>query len=44
MTVWSAHPVDGFDATLRGVFARLERRTVEVPRGEPDVVYAAWRD
>jgi spermidine synthase len=44
VTIWSAHQADGFDATLQGVFARVERFTVEVPRGEPDVVYAAWRD
>lgn len=36
--------IDGFAARLQGVFSRVESLAVEVPRGEPDVVYAAWRD
>jgi spermidine synthase len=44
LSVWSASAVEGFDARLRRVFERVETLTVEVPRGEPDVVYAAWRD
>ncbi len=44
LSVWSANAVDGFDERLRRVFVRVETLAVEVPRGEPDVVYAAWRD
>ena len=43
LTIWSATDVDGFAARLRRVLGRAETFTVEVPRGEPDVVYAAWR-
>ncbi|SRR6266498_155791 len=44
LTIWSASSVDEFASRLRRVFGRVERFTVEVPRGEPDVVYAARRD
>jgi spermidine synthase len=44
LSIWSASAVDGFERRLRGVFERVEALKVEVPRGEPDVVYAAWRD
>jgi spermidine synthase len=44
LTIWSASEVDGFAAMLRHTFVRVETLAVEVPRGEPDVVYAAWRD
>jgi spermidine synthase len=44
LTVWSAGSHDDFAAALRRVFGRVERLAVEVPRAEPDVVYAAWRD
>jgi spermidine synthase len=44
LTIWSATSLDGFGARLRTTFGRVERFAVEVPRGEPDVVYAAWRD
>ena len=44
LSIWSASAVDGFERRLRRVFERVETLAVEVPRGEPDVVYAAWRD
>jgi spermidine synthase len=44
LTVWSVGSHDDFAAALRRVFGRVERLAVEVPRAEPDVVYAAWRD
>jgi spermidine synthase len=44
LSVWSAAAADAFDARLRRVFGRVERFVLEVPRGEPDVVYAASRD
>jgi spermidine synthase len=44
LTIWSAGVVDGFASRLKDAFRRVERFTVEAPRGEPDVVYAAWRD
>ncbi len=44
LTIWSAAAVDGFSSRLGRAFARVESFAVEVPRGEPDVVYAAWRD
>lgn len=44
ITVWSASPLEEFAATLERAFGRVERLAVEVPRGEPDVIYAAWRD
>jgi len=31
-------------AEANGAFGRVERFAVEVPRGGPDLVYAAWRD
>jgi spermidine synthase len=44
LTIWSASSLDEFAATLGRTFGRVERLAVEVPRGEPDVIYAAWRD
>jgi spermidine synthase len=44
VSVWSANAVEGFDERLRRVFVRVTTQAVEVARGEPDVVYAAWRD
>ena len=44
LSVWSANAVEGFDERLRRVFVRVTTQAVEVARGEPDVVYAAWRD
>jgi len=44
LTIWSAGSVEGFASRLRSAFVRVERFAVEVPRGEPDVIYAAWRD
>jgi len=44
LTVWSAAAADEFEARLRRLFRRVQRFAVEVPRGEPDVVYAASRD
>ena len=41
LAVWSANAAPAFEARLRARFATVEVRTVEVPRGEPDVVYAA---
>lgn len=44
LTIWSAARHDRFESRLRHAFGRVERCTVEAPRGEPDVVYAASRD
>jgi spermidine synthase len=44
LTVWSAAAADELEAGLRRLFRRVQRFAVEVPRGEPDVVYAASRD
>jgi spermidine synthase len=44
LSVWSAGGAGEFEVRLRRVFGRVERFAVEVPRGEPDVVYAASRD
>jgi spermidine synthase len=44
LTVWSASSSDEFASLLERSFLRVERFAVEVPRGEPDVIYAAWRD
>jgi len=41
LTVWSAAAAPKFEAALRRVFDRVEAVSVPVPRGEPDVVYAA---
>jgi spermidine synthase len=42
--VWSAGATPEFEARLRNAFKCVERFAVQVPRGEPDVVYAASRD
>ena len=42
--VWSAAAAPEFEGRLRSAFTRVERFFVQVPRGEPDVVYAASRD
>ena len=44
LTIWSASSLDEFAATLARTFSRVERLEVDVPTGEPDVIYAAWRD
>jgi spermidine synthase len=44
LTIWSSSQIDTFESRLGRAFGRVERFAVEVPRGEPDVVYAAWRD
>ncbi|MEV5830988.1 spermidine synthase [Spirillospora sp. NPDC052242] len=41
LAVWSAGAAPGFEARLRDAFARVETLPVEVPRGEPDMVYLA---
>lgn len=43
LTVWSAAAASGFAETLGRVFGGVETIAVPVPRGEPDVVYAAVR-
>jgi hypothetical protein len=44
LTIWSAGSAEGFASRLRSALVRVERFAVEVARGEPDVIYAAWRD
>jgi len=41
LAVWSAHPVPTYVAVLRTRFDQVDVLTVDVPRGEPDVVYVA---
>jgi spermidine synthase len=41
LAVWSAHAVPDFEALLRPSFRRVDVHAVDVPRGEPDVVYVA---
>jgi len=41
LAVWSANAAPAFEARLRACYRTVEVRTVAVPRGEPDVVYAA---
>ena len=43
LAVWSAHAVPSFEERLRAQFASVTVLPVEVPRGEPDVVYVAER-
>jgi spermidine synthase len=43
LTIWSAAEVQGFAERLRRVFKTVEIFRVPVPRGEPDVIYAASR-
>ena len=39
--VWSAMPVPAYENRLRGLVTSVDVHTVEVARGEPDVVYVA---
>lgn len=41
LAVWSASAAPAFEARLRARYREVEVRTIAVPRGEPDVVYAA---
>lgn len=41
LAVWSAHASEAFTRTLRARFAEVRVLDVEVPRGEPDVVWLA---
>ena len=41
LAVWSAHEVPSYEQLLRRHFAYVQVFSVEVPRGEPDVVYVA---
>ena len=43
LAVWSAMPVPEYEAQLRQLSASVDVRTVDVARGEPDVVYVARR-
>ena len=43
LAVWSAHPVPAYEDRLRRHARDVEVLTVDVPRGEPDVVYLASR-
>ncbi len=43
LTIWSAAQVRGFAERLQRVFKTVETFRVPVPRGEPDVIYAASR-
>jgi spermidine synthase len=43
LAVWSAHEVAAYEELLRTHFRDVQARTVDVPRGEPDVVYVASR-
>ncbi len=43
LAVWSSHPVPSYEQRLRRQAASVEVLAVEVPRGEPDVVYVARR-
>ncbi len=41
LAVWSANASPAFETLLRERFTDVEARPVEVPRGEPDLVYLA---
>ena len=41
LAVWSAHPVAAYEELLRAQFRDVKFLTVDVARGEPDVVYVA---
>jgi spermidine synthase len=43
LAVWSAHAVPAYEERLRAHFEAVTVLTVDVPRGEPDVVYIAER-
>ena len=41
LAIWSAHRSAAFEAHLRARYDTVETREIPVPRGEPDVVWAA---
>jgi spermidine synthase len=41
LAVWSAHPVASYEEVLHAQFGDVRVLTVDVARGEPDVVYVA---
>ena len=41
LAVWSANAAPAFEARLRARFGTVEVRAIPVPRGQPDLVYAA---
>ena len=43
LTVWSAGHLGAFERRLKRHFRDVRRRELQVPRGEPDVVYLAER-
>lgn len=43
LAVWSARPAPAYERRLRSRFATVTALPVDVPRGEPDVVYVAER-
>jgi spermidine synthase len=42
LAVWSAHAVPSYESNLRRQFADVRVISVDVARGEPDVVYVAY--
>ena len=42
LAVWSAHAVPAYEAILRKQFGAVQVFSVDVARGEPDVVYVAY--
>ena len=44
LTIWSAAEAHGFAETLRAVFDGVEVVRVPASRGDPDIIYVAWRD
>jgi spermidine synthase len=43
LAVWSAGAAPAFEARLRARFAAVEAHAINVPRGEPDIVYLGRR-
>lgn len=43
LAIWSSHASDAFTARLASVVGRVETHTVDVPRGQPDVVFIATK-
>jgi len=43
LAVWSAMPVPSYEARLRRLATSVDVHTVDVPHGDPDVVYLARR-
>ena len=41
LAVWSAHRVEAYEERLRRLARDVEMLTIDVARGEPDVVYLA---